>query len=103
MSIKITFTIQGNQQNPHGNPIPFQRMLASQMRYASGRYVAWQSYVRNQFNHTAIISDEKNISVQVKDLKVAIISDVILETRSGPLTMEIVRKENARLAINLTQ
>ena len=56
MTTQVTFTITGNHESLTGNPVPFQRMLASQMRYAAGRYVQWQSFVRTQFDRNAEIS-----------------------------------------------
>ena len=44
-----TFTIRGNHEDPFGNPIPFQRVIKQQMRYAAARYLAWMKYVRAVF------------------------------------------------------
>lgn len=46
----ITFTIHGNQENPHGNPMPYYR-ITSQSRFSDGakRYHAWANFVRAQY------------------------------------------------------
>ena len=95
MSIKITFTIQENHQNPHGNPVPFTRMLASQMNYASGRYVQWQSYVRNQFDRTVLWPMKVDFGNGI-----AILDDEIIECleKNIPLKPEMLRKKMALLA-----
>lgn len=48
MSMKtISFTIQGNQQDRSGNPLPYFRMTQkSKWTDAAQRYEAWKSYVR---------------------------------------------------------
>lgn len=43
------FTLTGNQDNHHGNPVPFQRVLAQKMRASSIRYLEWQQFVRATF------------------------------------------------------
>ena len=84
--IKITFTITGNHQDPMGNPIPFQRVIASQMRYASGRYMQWQSFARAQFDRT-------------KNYAFDIITDSILANGiDAEMPIAVLRKELARLA-----
>lgn len=46
---EISFTINGNQENPLGNPIPFQRALNNHWRAASKRYMDWQAFVRSVY------------------------------------------------------
>ena len=44
--INISFTIQGNHEDPEGNPVPYTRMLGNRMTSAGARYKDWQEYVR---------------------------------------------------------
>lgn len=55
MTRTLEFTIRGNQEDRHGNPIPYERVLKQHMRARSVRYMDWQAYVR-----TACIDVEKN-------------------------------------------
>lgn len=44
------FTIQGNQENKKGNPIPYHRTTqGSFWNKSSKRYKAWKEYVREQY------------------------------------------------------
>ena len=66
--LELKFTIYGNQENPDGNPIPFKRILNTQWRPDSTRYVAWQRYVRKCFYDgvkimgTSIVIDDSYIA-----------------------------------------
>lgn len=44
-----SFTINGNQENPLGNPIPYTRTLKQRMTSSAARYLDWMGYVRSQF------------------------------------------------------
>lgn len=46
---KIHFTIQGNHEDPKGNPIPFERAVKGHWRTRSTRYMNWQAYVRSEY------------------------------------------------------
>lgn len=47
--LKLLFRIEGNQDDPNGNPVPFQRAIKGMWRKASQRYMEWQSHVRIEF------------------------------------------------------
>ncbi len=64
--MKIAFTINGNQENPKGNPIPYHRATQkSRWSPECQRYEAWKSYVQEafyseskKFNIERIFSDD---------------------------------------------
>lgn len=49
----LTFTIEGNQNDPTGNPIPYKRVLSGKFRKDSIDYMAWKEYVRSCLDRTA--------------------------------------------------
>ena len=50
----IEFLIQGNQENPKGNPIPYHRATqGSYWNAGNRRYHAWKDYVVENFNRVA--------------------------------------------------
>lgn len=51
--LKIKFTIDGNQEDPNGNPLGYKRTLNHSWRADSTRYMNWEAYVRNQYQRTA--------------------------------------------------
>ncbi len=61
----IRFTILGNHEDPHGNPVPYQRALNFAWRKASARYMDWLEYVRDEYrramttaNFPVVIDDD---------------------------------------------
>ncbi len=47
---KITFLIKGNQDDWHGNPVPYVRVVKRALWLPQARrYNAWKSYVRRSF------------------------------------------------------
>lgn len=48
-SMTIEFTIKGNQEDPEGNPVPFQRVIKQMWRKQSTRYHEWMEYVRKAY------------------------------------------------------
>lgn len=48
--MKIIFTIKGNHEDPHGNPLPKLRMTRRQSwKPEAQRYAGWKRYVQLQF------------------------------------------------------
>ncbi len=48
--MEIKFTINGNQEDPAGNPIPYHRVTGKGLWLpAAKRYAAWKDYVKNEF------------------------------------------------------
>jgi Holliday junction resolvase RusA-like endonuclease len=46
----ITFTVKGNNENWHGNPIPYMRVVGRALWLPKARrYSAWKTYVRKWF------------------------------------------------------
>lgn len=51
---QIAFSIRGNQENPDGNPIPYERSTQrGQWMPRVKRYREWQNYVRKIFSEAA--------------------------------------------------
>ncbi len=47
---KITFIVKGNQEDIHGNPIPYMRVVKRALWLPEARrYNAWKSFVRRSF------------------------------------------------------
>jgi len=53
--IEVSFVVRGNQENPEGNPVPYQRTLNHSWTRAATRYRDWQEYVRAEFSRSAKI------------------------------------------------
>jgi hypothetical protein len=49
-----TFTIEGNQKDPQGNPIPYKRTLAGKFRKDSIDYMEWKEFVRSEFDRKGV-------------------------------------------------
>jgi hypothetical protein len=72
--MQINFVIQGNQENPKGNPIPYHRATqGSYWNAGNRRYHAWKDYVVKCFEEASIksgsytrMSDEQIIEMVKK-------------------------------------
>lgn len=51
--IRIRFSIEGNQDDPTGNPVPYTRMLKGHFRKDARVYMAWKEYVRSELDRNA--------------------------------------------------
>ena len=96
----LKFLIEGNPDNPEGNPIPYTRMLAQSWRPDSGRYVNWMHYVRKAFYKSNRIFDTEmaiddsyvqnpEASRAIKPISSLDIKPLNLKTTTAKVSMQI--------------
>lgn len=54
MNTILRFTINGNQNDPSGNPIPYKRTLAKVYSKVSKDYHQWLEYIRAEFDRASL-------------------------------------------------
>lgn len=88
--MNITFTIKGNQENPQGNPIPYERMTQGAFwRKDAKRYHEWKDYVRAAFI-AALYEQDPNAATHAARL---------IATQTKPLTTAITAPARMDLKI----
>lgn len=100
--LKIDFTINGNQDDPSGNPMGYKRMLNHSWRKDSVRYTEWLAFVRMEYlrktSNPPIIVDSpdenngKNLQMRVA-LQRTQIKPIQIRHRKAKMNIKITYKD----------